>query len=399
MTCFIRTGRNLIFISVGMLICICGTFADIVKQKDRNSVLSQVRRRTIGTNDDKFCVIHVGPHKTGSTTLQGFLVTNEAERFKVALNKDNYEVPIFPSAPRVRKNHSELVKCLQGKGHGCSNTFNYFESFVNNAAENGSNILLSSETFDKQDVNMTKLSNFLVPEYKIHVVLYYRRYYDWIHSVYNQVTKNRKFKKRGLYTFVEWLTQGTFGRGTNIYSLATYNRYQKVPGVFNVSVVNMHEDPDHFNTLERFFCDHVDQAPELCKVAKSQEVEQSNPSQDLIWSIFQSRVQQYHSIRLSDEDERWPQIQRKFNKMTDIPQVCLPPEFKEKLLQISLETEIALTPKWWQNSDEGLENLKSDFEGKSKSKLCSLDIETILTSSEWQNFLTELEEDGIEDVS
>ena len=63
------------------------------------------------------------------------------------------------------------------------------------------------------------------------------------------------------------------------------------------------------------------------------------------------------------------------------------------------ESEIALTPKWWQNSDEGLENLKSDFEGKSKSKLCSLDIETILKSSEWQNFLTELEEDGIEDES
>jgi len=160
-----------------MLICICGTFADIVNQKDRNSVLSQVRRRINGTNNDNICVIHVGPHKTGSTTLQGFLVANEAERFKVALNKDNYEVPIFPSAPRVRKNHDALASCLQEKrGHnGCSNTFNYFESFVNDAAENGSNILLSSETFDMGDVNTTKLSNFLVPEYKIHVVLYYRR--------------------------------------------------------------------------------------------------------------------------------------------------------------------------------------------------------------------------------
>ena len=161
----------------------------------------------------------------------------------------------------------------------------------------------------------------------------------------------------------------------------------------------MHEDRDHFNTLERFFCNHVDQAPELCKVAKSQKVRQSNRSQNLDWLIFQSRVQQYHSIQLSHEDERWHQIQWKFNEMTDIPHVCLPPEFKEKLLQISLEAEIALTPEWWHNSDEGLENLKSDFEEKIKSSLCSIDIETILKSLEWQNFLTELEEDEIEDGS
>ena len=85
--------------------------------------------------------------------------------------------------------------------------------------------------------------------------------------------------------------------------------------------------------------------------------------------------------------------------MTDIPQVCLSSELEDKLLNISLDAEIALTPKWWQNSQEGLENLKSDFEEKSKSNLCSIDIETILTSLEWQNFLTELEEDEIEDES
>ena len=173
------------------------------------------------------------------------------------------------------------------------------------------------------------------------------------------------------------------------YSMAVYNRYQKVPGVFNVSVVNMHEDPGDFDTLERFFCDHM-QAPHVCELAKSQKVGHSNPSVDLDWKLFRARIQQYHSIRLSKNDQRWHTIQRKFNEMTNIPQVCVSPELKEKLLQISLEAEIALTPKWWQNTEEGLENLKSDFEEKSKSNLCSIDIETILKSLEWQNFLTNL---------
>ena len=97
------------------------------------------------------------------------------------------------------------------------------------------------------------------------------------------------------------------------------------------------------------------------------------------------------NLQLLVEDERWHQIQQKFvNKMIDIPQICVSSEWKDKLLKISLEIEIALTPKWWQNSDEGLKNLKSDFEEKSKSNLCSIDIETILKSLEWQNFLTNL---------
>ena len=114
MTCFIRTSRNLIFVSVGMLICICGNFTGFVKQKDKNLVPSLVRRRTIGTNNHKFCVIHVGPHKVGSTTLQSFFLNKEAKRFKVALNKDSYKVPIFPSAPLVEQNMQRLqIACKE----------------------------------------------------------------------------------------------------------------------------------------------------------------------------------------------------------------------------------------------------------------------------------------------
>ena len=83
--------------------------------------------------------------------------------------------------------------------------------------------------------------------------------------------------------------------------------------------------------------------------------------------------------------------------MTDIPRLCLSPEWRGKLLQISIESKKALTPESWYNSKEGLGNLKSDFEEKSNSKLCSMDIEKILLSAEWQDFLTNLQEDEVED--
>ena len=47
--------------------------------------------------DDKICVMHVGPHKTGSTTLQGFFLNKDSQQSREALKQDNYEVPIFPN--------------------------------------------------------------------------------------------------------------------------------------------------------------------------------------------------------------------------------------------------------------------------------------------------------------
>jgi len=57
-------------------------------------------------------------------------------------------------------------------------TFKYFQSFVNNVTKNGSNIILTAEALDKPDVDTTELASYLGPEYKIHIVLYYRRFDD-----------------------------------------------------------------------------------------------------------------------------------------------------------------------------------------------------------------------------
>ena len=261
--------------------------------------------------DDKICVIHVGPHKTGSTTLQEALPLDLREPIRPkpkaaldAVKQDNYEVPVFPNQKFGAKNHAGLANCMtpvQSRNLLCPDethridTLNYFQAFVKNAADNGSNILLSSEELNHPELNLTELTSYLVPEYKIHVVLYYRRFYDWIHSTYNTIEKNSKIPHNP--TFANWLTPEILNGYQRMYSMAIYNRFQEVPGVFNVSVVNMHEDPGDFDTLERFFCDHM-QAPHVCELAKSQETEHSNPSVDLDFGLFRARIQQYHSIKL-----------------------------------------------------------------------------------------------------
>eukprot|EP00551_Chaetoceros_affinis_P014479 CAMPEP_0203696210 /NCGR_PEP_ID=MMETSP0091-20130426/7477_1 /ASSEMBLY_ACC=CAM_ASM_001089 /TAXON_ID=426623 /ORGANISM="Chaetoceros affinis, Strain CCMP159" /LENGTH=398 /DNA_ID=CAMNT_0050567939 /DNA_START=66 /DNA_END=1262 /DNA_ORIENTATION=+ len=381
----------------------CGAFLKIVTFL---AVLAGCSALAENNDDnDKFCVIHVGPHKTSTTTLQEFLYSQS--KAGGALEKDRYKYPSFIKGyTSASKAHAILVSCVNTESPVLqpicsneafqSNVLEYFQSFVDNTANDRSNIILTSEEFDRPGLNITELTSFLVPhQYKINVVVYYRRFYDWIHSYYNQFNKLKEVKHP--ITFVEWLRDEEFFEQRLLgYSVAVYNRFKEAPGIFNVSLVNMHEDPENFNTNARFACDHMDNAPHLCAAAKSHIDGQSNPSVNLDWLIFRDKISSYHPIELLDSDERWEQIEVKFNEMTDIPRLCLSTEWKNKLLQTSLESEKALTLESWYNSEEGLENLMIDFEEKINSKLCSMDIETILLSTEWQDFLTDLQEDEVE---
>eukprot|EP00551_Chaetoceros_affinis_P006974 CAMPEP_0203683710 /NCGR_PEP_ID=MMETSP0090-20130426/47665_1 /ASSEMBLY_ACC=CAM_ASM_001088 /TAXON_ID=426623 /ORGANISM="Chaetoceros affinis, Strain CCMP159" /LENGTH=476 /DNA_ID=CAMNT_0050552865 /DNA_START=1348 /DNA_END=2778 /DNA_ORIENTATION=+ len=354
--------------------------------------------------NDKFCVIHVGPHKTGSTSLQDFIL--EAPASKSALAKDHYWVPHFPegigqAVHEPGKNHAIFANCVRSSGsrNFCptgrvrDQNLIYFRTFVKDAASTGSNIVLSSEEFDAMDVDVHELTSFFTQHhYKVHIVLYYRRFYDWVISWYNQLTKTGW--NNGYIPFEQWCNMATLERYKKEHSIATYKHYMNGAnggGVFNVSVVNMHEDPDHYDSDMRFACDHLDNAPHSCELAKSKVSSHNNGSVDLTWKMFRHKLKNHHSIHLSQSDERWVQIETKFNQMTDFPLLCLPNNVQDRMLAISLEAEITLTPEWWYNSKEGLEHLKADFAEKIKSKFCTMDFATVLRSPEWQNFLTGLQ--------
>eukprot|EP00551_Chaetoceros_affinis_P013628 CAMPEP_0203708912 /NCGR_PEP_ID=MMETSP0091-20130426/60405_1 /ASSEMBLY_ACC=CAM_ASM_001089 /TAXON_ID=426623 /ORGANISM="Chaetoceros affinis, Strain CCMP159" /LENGTH=126 /DNA_ID=CAMNT_0050585739 /DNA_START=8 /DNA_END=384 /DNA_ORIENTATION=- len=107
----------------------------------------------------------------------------------------------------------------------------YFQSFVEDAANQGSNILLSTEEFDRAETNITEMTNVLIPQgYKIHAVVYYRRFYDWIHSWYNQITKSRwNGWNPNNDPFVQWLTNDRLQEFQSSYSVAVYNRFMEAP--------------------------------------------------------------------------------------------------------------------------------------------------------------------------
>ena len=69
--------------------------------------------------DDKICVIHVGPHKTNSTTLQEVLppdlrgtIIPKPKAALDALKQDNYKVPVFPNQQFGSKIHTAFANCM-----------------------------------------------------------------------------------------------------------------------------------------------------------------------------------------------------------------------------------------------------------------------------------------------
>ncbi len=357
------------------------------------------------TNDSKFCVIHAGPHKTGSSSLQVFMM--QSKGIKDALSKDNYKIPTFRQGPFAidettppenynPKNHAVLAHCLlQNTIYNifcppdiANETMDDFESFVTDASSDGSNILLSSEAFDRSVTDIKKLVSYLEPHnYNIHFVLYYRRFHDWIYSTYYQQMGKHAMKGVNVQTFPEWLEE-KLEESQLHYTVSTYKRLKSYPN-FNVSIVNMHQDESNFNIVESFFCDHLDDAPHACGAAKSEKPKQINTSSNnMDWHLFRVKLPLYYSVDLSDD--KLKHVEEKFSSMTDVPRTCLTPDWNERLLKLSIDMEIESTPERWHQSDEGLDSLKSDFEQKAKTKLCFVDTETVVKSPEWQDFLANL---------
>ena len=141
---------------------------------------------------------------------------------------------------------------------------------------------------------------------------------------------------------VEWLPENMETYFHTMYSTAVYERYKRLPGIHNVSVVNMHYDAANFDSTEAFCCDHLDEAPHACEVAKSREKENFNnlsaSSRWMDWMLFRERFKRNNSIGLAAvEDERWERIEEKFYILldkTNAPKICLPNNLKEQLQEV-----------------------------------------------------------------
>jgi len=286
---------------------------------------------------------------------------------------------------------------IDGGWNGCpakdrDRIMNYFTTFLSNASNSSSNVLMSSEAFAKEGINVTMLKDYL-QDFDVEVVVFYRRFYDWILSFYNQLFKMGN--KDARQPFVEWLeTNGTIDRMEVMHTAAVYQRFNTH---FEVSVLNMHRNATLI--LPTFFCENIKHTNHSCHEAiRNPTMPRSNPSTSLDSRHFWNEITiRYSSMNFKRKHRDIAQnINDKFNAMGDsIPRRCLSEGMKRNLLDLSIQIEKSVTPPEWHNSDQGIQSLTTDFHEKAMSKLCSVDAKAMLDSEDWQKLFAN--EIGIDD--
>lgn len=193
-------------------------------------------------------VLHVGPHKTASSTLQkslfyyrDYLRINDrvAQPFHVLLSNQTATVS------GGSKSGWLLAMHLQGRMVNAT-LWNVFNNFVRAHAKLRHRLIISSEEFDQGrigwpgrsghiSVNIPALASSLRP-YNTTVVIAYRPFFEWVQSVHAEYYLNNGdhckpgVKHRSFVPLPHWLTSkriAELASDDGFYSAAVLQRYRR----------------------------------------------------------------------------------------------------------------------------------------------------------------------------
>lgn len=333
-------------------------------------------------------VIHMGPHKTGSTTLQSFTY-----KYKKNLKEDGYYLPfdwIDPPIRGVGPNQVRFTECFFKKKktgrHGCVPEL--VLAGIQIGAE-GKNMLVSSETMDRLD-DYNLLTAYLKGAFdEVQIVLFYRRYFEWIVSMHNQVNKGALSREVSIVDYVEknLLEKEILEHDDAVRDIYTLvNELRK--HFENIDVVNMYNGKDN---NEEFFCDVLPNANRTCTIVKKENKHpRSNPSVNLIYSTLAYKAMKKGMVQIKDMKQMKnisSAIEKHHNGLTayDFPLTCPSPDALNRLLNKSLMMEKSLLPEFFE-SPQGEQSLRASFEKYSKTKLCALNADEALSDAVWIDF-------------
>ena len=139
------------------------------------------------------CFLHVGPHKTGTTSLQTALYTHAC-----LLEQDGWHQPSrnqFSQEHQGPKQFANVAFSIQQDEPNASAVWQSFQGWISARLRRNESIVLSSEELDRRSVKRSLLASVLAP-FETTVVVGYRMFFDWMLSLYRQ-TGNRPHRVAG----------------------------------------------------------------------------------------------------------------------------------------------------------------------------------------------------------
>ena len=374
-------------------------------------------------NDSKklpLAILHMGPHKTGTTSIQKTLRKGE---FFESMDEDGWDASIVRGseiANVIRLFMSPYEPCKK-KHKSCKEESWYkaLNATVRNGAERGKDLLISDEVMSTLDYASSKgwgqLSSLLKEHYRVHAILVYRRYFEWLPSYYNQQHKIkgpygnllRRWSSEGgvvIPPFTEywdqalnntstkaWLTSPTDNKwdiqtGMPIHNILKIKSRLEAQSI-SVTVMNFHSG----DVMENFFCSALPHSNRTCQQIKNCiTVTKNKTTKKFDYDIIATAAQEAGLLR--DGVDRSSAIAwiKKFLERTnqtverDLPLKC-PEKSKENLLrQISYEAEEQLMPSL-------LPSFNASFAAAiEKHKFCNVDTKILVQNETWRSFLSSI---------
>jgi hypothetical protein len=350
-------------------------------------------------------IIHVGPHKTGSTSIQ-----QTSRTHMTSLQKDGYFMPwsldpeCFPSNQTLWKEpHLKLIEnqvhfatCFiptiepEAEAYPCNTDLLRAGQAI---GEQNRNIFISAETFSRIDAKgLQQLSEYLKPWDEVTFIVFYRRYYSFLASIYNQLRKRRTLAQGHLWkeSVLDFLLSESHDLQAQFHHTAQLQgRIEQQFGGNNIIVFNFH-NKTWSSPAEAVFCHGSLNTVHTCHATRNESVH-ANRAKDLAYEdlVFAAANASLIKINTDEEMKHIANAAQSYQEKTlnktsnDFPKICLSPEDKKVLLDKSLELERRVYPETFSLMEI---DTRLDFEAASQTSLCDIDVDGTLLNDEWIQF-------------
>jgi hypothetical protein len=355
-------------------------------------------------------VLHVGPQKTGSTTLQTAWYMPKG--LSKVLKRDNYRYAFINP-------HLGYFNCkiTDYGGYDDCEPSAMLRTLVRSAKESGQNLLLSDENLDAKFIRPLNLC-IDRKHWHVTVIVVYRRIHEWLVSWYNQINKTTNRDVHGNILFDDygvpyrmdhkwWPDQG----GSEIPSFSAWyksftehfdrsdlvSRHRSIelvkaykPVFDKVVVHNMHQEGD---LVTNFMCESLPGATNCCNKLKkgALQIPRENASIDLDHDIIAVGARKRGLLQKRSSRREVHDAVSRFVQRTGkaIPRKC-DHEMIEEIRGWLLGSEKEMLSDSW--TEQNTSELESNFDTYvAKGKLCDVDLSRLFEDIAWLEFFASLD--------
>jgi hypothetical protein len=406
------------------------------------------------TDEKPWLVIHVGPPKTATTTIQEALTT---DTFQQALQRDNY---VYTGAyirndgqfQRPKKINQQLkdVRChmemskarqqLSRKNKRQNSPKKAVKEVVSRVPcakeivrllqifkKRNQSLIISDETLsnawtafydmrNKAPLDFISLRELLSDDWNLLVIIGYRRFVDWLPSAKQQIERWNPHKPRmnkwpdGTRTggkAVSGVFPDYWKRPRGLAYHYTHEVLAAVDNILPVRIFNMHltdaDDDQLVPVRTNFLCHALPNAPHTCAFSKQMDAATlqekiANPQQTLSYDMLATAAAAANlidtvAIKRHDAVLAAQEYHEKVlnQTATDFPVTCPDKSEYETYLNHSLILEKEILPELFATTPALEERHIADFwKSVAQQKYCHIDTAAVLQESQWVTFFWNL---------